>query len=79
MTREELIEKIQKVEALFNGTNSLGEKQAARSALDRLHAQLGHAPEPIIEYKFSLADPWKRQLFLALCRRQNLSPYRLYR
>jgi len=79
MTREELIEKIQKVETLFHGTNSPGEKQAARSALDRLQAQLGPTPEPVIEYKFSLADPWKRQLFLALCRRENLAPYRKYR
>jgi hypothetical protein len=79
MTREELIEKIQKVEALFNGTDSQGEKQAARSALERLHAQLGPDPEKSIEYKFSLADPWKRQLFLALCRRNNLTPYRQYR
>lgn len=79
MTRDELIEKIRKVEALFTGTNSPGEKQAARSALERLHAQLGPAPEKTVEYKFSLPDPWKRQLFLALCRRNGLEPFRQYR
>ena len=79
MTRDELIEKIRKVEALFSGTDSPGEKQAARSALERLQAQLTAAPEPATEYKFKIDDPWKRQLFVALCRRNNLYPYRLPR
>ena len=79
MTRDELIDKIRKVEALFGGTDSPGEKQAARSALERLQAQLKATPEPAVEYKFKIDDPWKRQLFLALCRRNNLYPYRLPR
>lgn len=79
MTRDELIEKIRKVEALFGGTEIPGEKQAARSALERLQAQLKAAPEPAVEYKFKIDDPWKRQLFVALCRRNNLYPYRLPR
>ena len=79
MTRDELIEKIRKVEALFSGTDSLGEKQAARSALERLQSQLTAAPEPLSEYKLKIDDPWKRQLFIALCRRNNLHPYRLPR
>lgn len=79
MTREELIEKIIKVEALFSGTDSHGEKQAAGNALDRLKAQLAAAPEPPTEFKITIDDPWKRQLFVALCRRNNLYPYRLPR
>ena len=79
MTREELIEKIRKVEALFSGTNSPGEKQAAQSALERLQAQLHTAPEPPTEWKFKIDDPWKRQLFVALCRRNHLYPYRISR
>ena len=76
MTRDELIDKIHKVEALFKSTQSQGEMQAARGALERLHAQLAAAPQPAVEFKFSLADPWKRQLFLALVRRHGLQPYR---
>lgn len=79
MTREEIIEKIRKVEALFSGTDSAGEKEAARSALERLQSQLGAVPEETQEYRMSLADPWKRQLFLALCRRYGLKPFRQYR
>ena len=28
------------------------------------------------EYRYTLHDPWKRKLFLALCRRYGLKPYR---
>jgi hypothetical protein len=79
MTREELIEKIQKVEALFAGTSSAGEKQAAGNALERLKAQLTAAPEPLTEFQIKIEDPWQRQLFVALCRRNHLHPYRLPR
>lgn len=79
MTREELIEKIRKVESLFSGTDSAGEKQAAGVALDRLKAQLGADPEPEEEFKISMPDPWKRKLFMALCRRSGIQPYRYYR
>lgn len=79
MTREELIEKISKVEALFSGTDSHGEKQAAGSALERLKAQLAAAPEPSTEFKITIDDPWQRQLFVALCRRNRIHPYRLPR
>lgn len=79
MTSEEIIEKIRKVESLFARTNFAGEKQAAGQALDRLKAQLRSAPEPLKEFKIKIDDPWKRQLFVALCRRNELHPYRLYR
>ncbi|WP_353565357.1 hypothetical protein [Haloferula sargassicola] len=79
MTHDEIIAKLLKVEALFHGTDVAGEKQAAQSAMDRLNAQLGSVPEPPAEYQFSLPDPWKRKLFLALVRRHGLKPYRLPR
>jgi hypothetical protein len=79
MTREELIEKIRKVEALYLSTNSLGEANAAQTALQRLRDQLAAAPEPAEEFQMSLPDPWKRQLFLALVRRHGFKPYRRYR
>lgn len=76
MTRDEIIDKIRKVEALYAGNSSLGETSAAAEALDRLKNRLANAPEEKIEYKISLPDPWKRQLFLALARRHGLYPYR---
>lgn len=79
MTREEIIDKIRKVEALYAGSEVDGETSAAAEALARLNARLAEVPEEKIEYKISLPDPWKRQLFLALVRRHGLTPYRQYR
>ncbi len=41
--------------------------------------QLDAVPEKTLDWKFSLPDPWKRQLFVALCRRNHLEPFRQYR
>lgn len=79
MTRDEIIAKIRKVEALFAGSGFAGEMDAAASALERLKAQLAAVPEADSEFQFSLPDPWKRQLFLALARRHGLLPFRKYR
>lgn len=79
MTSEELIEKIRKVEALYMNGATEGERQAAAAAMDRLRLKLDEAPEPTTEWQFSLPDPWKRQLFLAVARRLGLKPYRLPR
>ncbi len=35
--------------------------------------------EPDVELMYTLTDPWTRKLFLALCRRYGLKPYRRYR
>jgi len=43
--------------------------------LARLLRDVGRRERPI-EMKFSLPDPWSRQLFIALCRRYDLRPYR---
>lgn len=79
MTREEIIAKIRKVEALYTGSEFAGEMNAAASALERLNAQLDAIPEAMVEFKISLPDPWKRQLFVALARRHKLAPYRKFR
>ncbi|MES2707232.1 MAG: hypothetical protein V4726_11590 [Verrucomicrobiota bacterium] len=76
MTRDEIVDKIRKVKSLFLATDSPGEMQAALGALDRLKAQLANVPEAAEEFQFSMPDPWKRQLFLALVRRLGLVPYR---
>ncbi len=76
MTREELIDKIRKVEALYSASGTTGESAAAAEALERLKNRLATAPEEKTEFRISLPDPWKRQLFLALARRHGLYPYR---
>jgi hypothetical protein len=57
-----------------------GEREAARRAAERIRARLAElrGREEEIEYRYSMPDPWKRRLFLALCRRYGLKPYREY-
>ena len=73
-----LLEKLRKIEALHAGTTVAGEREAARRAAERIRTRLAElrGREKEIEYRYSLPDPWKRKLFLALCRRYGLKPYR---
>jgi hypothetical protein len=79
MTREQLLDRIRKVEALYQDSDFEGEKKAALGALGRLQAQLDSVPEEPVEFQFSLPDPWKRQLFCALARKHGYKPYRMTR
>jgi hypothetical protein len=83
MTPDEtqLRDKLRKIEALFAGAGTAGERDAAEAALNHVRARLaemGHL-DPAIEMQFSMADQWSRRLFLALARRNGLSPYRYRR
>lgn len=76
-----LREKLRKIEALHAGTTSDGEREATRAAAERIRARLAEARarEPDIEFTYTMPDPWTRKLFLALCRRYGLKPFRRFR
>jgi hypothetical protein len=76
-----LRDKLRKIEALFAGAGTSGERVAAEAALERVRARLCELSrqDMPIEMQFSMSDQWSRRLFLALCRRYGLKPYRLYR
>ena len=76
-SERDLKEKLRKIEALFAGAATPGEKAAA-AAVDRIKARLQEtgSREKSVEVRFSLHDPWSRRLFIALCRRYGLRPYR---
>jgi hypothetical protein len=78
---QKLIEKLQRIEALFAGATTKGEKVAASNALERIRERLKDVQEldPPVEYKFTLTDMWSKKLFLALLRRYGIQPYRYYR
>lgn len=79
MTPDEILrDKLRKIEALFAGAGTPGEKAAAGAAAERIRQRLDQAAgrEKVIEMKFSIPDVWSRQLFIALCRRYGLRPYR---
>jgi hypothetical protein len=77
-TDTRLREKLRKVEALYAGAGTEGERLAAEAALARIRARLAEEGrrEAPVEMHFSIADPWARLLFMALCRRYGLTPYR---
>lgn len=79
--RAQLRARLQKIEALFAGATTSGERAAAGAAAERIRARLRATEEAEhpIEMKFSLPDPWSRQLFMALARRYGLHPYRYRR
>jgi len=73
-----LIEKLRKIEALYAGATTPGERTAAAEAHRRISDRLRREPipEPTREYKFSLENSWSRKLFVALLRRDGHRPYR---
>ncbi len=91
MTEQQLRERLRKIAALFDGAITVGEREAAAAALQRVKQSLHTlnpsgrpAPnaglaEPLTEMQFSLADRWQRLLLSALCRRYGLTPYRYRR
>jgi hypothetical protein len=73
-----LIEKLRKVEALFAGAASDGERGAAANAIEKIRERLRRvqAVDPAIEIKFTMPDQWSRRLFSALLRRYGIEPFR---
>lgn len=81
MQESDLLEKLRKIERLYAGAATPGEKEAAAEAMQRIRQRLGEASraERPIEYRFTLMDSWAKKLFLALLRRYELKPYRYVR
>ena len=73
--------KLRKIEALFARPGTPGEREAAGTALSRILERLKQAQQTDkpIEIKFMFPDVWARRLFVALCRRYDLRPYRYKR
>jgi hypothetical protein len=78
MHEARLLEKLRAIEALFAGATTDGERVAAGEARKRIQLRLKMIEEedPPVEYKFRIADGWSAKLFMALCRRYDIKPYR---
>lgn len=78
MREQDLLDKLAKIERLYAGATTPGEKEAAADAIARIQRRIGETAkvERPIEYKFTLVDGWSRKLFIALLRRYGLKPYR---
>ena len=78
---DQLRERLTKVEALFFGATTAGERAAASAAAERLKAKLDEVGrvDPPVELKFTVPDTWSARLFIALCRRYGFDPFRYSR
>lgn len=78
---ERLRETLRKIEALYAAAGTPGEKLAAGAAAERIRRRFEKTSgeEASEEFRFSISDPWSRQLFTALCRRYGLRPVRYSR
>jgi hypothetical protein len=78
MDEASLLEKLRRIEALFAGATTEGEKIAAAEARRRIQGRLEllEKEAPPVEYRFRLDDPWSRKVFTALCRRYDVRTYR---
>ncbi len=79
MTDEQrLIENLQRIEALFAGAATPGERDAAAQARDRIRGRLREQQQtnPPVEFAFNLRDRWSHKLLIALLRRYQIRPYR---
>ena len=75
---QRLIEKLQRIEALFAGAATPGEREAAAQARDRIRSRLREQQQtdPPVEFAFKLRDRWSHTLLVALLRRYQIRPYR---
>ncbi len=78
MTEEELFKKLLKIEALYSGATTDGEKLSALNAKKRILKRIEESKpiDPPIEYKFTLQSIWNVKIFVALLDRYNIKAYR---
>ena len=75
--QDDIRAKLEKLEALFARGATEGERAAAGAALDRLTSRLDTgAQEEKVEFQYSLPDAWAVKIFVALCRKHGVHPYR---
>jgi tRNA nucleotidyltransferase (CCA-adding enzyme) len=78
MDEAKLREKLARIEALFAGATTDGERIAAAEARKRIQLRLQSAEQhdAPIECRFTATDAWSRKILVALLRRYDLKPYR---
>lgn len=77
---KDIQDKLAKLETLFARGATAGERAAAGAARDRLQARIdlerdGNG-DADTELRYSLPDVWSVRIFVALCRKHDIQPYR---
>lgn len=77
MTEQELAERLERIQALFAGATTEGERAAAAAARERVEERLKALRQcALVETRFTLNNPWSRRLLVALLRKHGYQPYR---
>ena len=77
MNEQELVERLRRIQALYLGATTQGERAAAAKAMERVTTRLEQERyTKATEYKFTLSSSFQVRLFVALARRHGLDPYR---
>ncbi len=72
-----LVDKFKKIEALYLGATTLGEKAAALHALNNVQEKINYYKrEELQEWSFKFDNHFEKKLFKALLGKYNLKPYR---
>ncbi|MDZ4753083.1 MAG: hypothetical protein SGJ11_01130 [Phycisphaerae bacterium] len=80
-----LLERLRKIQALYDAPGTPGEQAAAAAAAERLRERVrdvtsasrpSATSEREIEFRVSLEDAWSRKLFLAIARHHRAAPFR---
>lgn len=78
--QDNIRDKLAKLEALFARGATAGERAAAEAALGRMQARLDSTgrktADPEVELQYILPDVWAVRVFVALCRKHGVKPYR---
>jgi hypothetical protein len=84
----DLVERLRKVQALYNAPATEGEKAAAAAAAERLQARLKEATGAVdgarresaaereTEFQMRIDDAWSRKLFIGIARHHGVRPCR---
>ena len=73
----DLLDKLRKIEALFEGAKTAGERHAAALAKERLVKRLQEQEaREVREFSISLGDRWNKRLFVAICNKYGFPTYR---
>lgn len=80
MDEQSLIDKLKRIQALYVGATTHGERAAAQKAYDRVHTRIEQERfDRPTEYKFTMGDDFQRRLFTALARKHGMQPFRYKR
>ncbi len=81
LTEEDLIHKLHKIEALYSGAKTKGEKEAAKNAINRIQDRLDQYRkfDHPKEWTLATGSMFEKKLLLALLRRYGLILYRYKR